>query len=229
MGDTETGRTAGASTWTGDLDDGEREVILAIARATWRWNGDTRATPCAWKRAADLDPFHLASCVSKGLVSLWEANRAGAGFVAGTLAVLTPYGAYRAQTVMTERWRYHAVTEKKSRDDMERQRSRRGRDKDERPRAGAGAGSTVKPTVKVRVAEENPYFKRVEPDKNGKLPLVHRTIRLPRRAREVELACPELVPDPAPGPEYLTDDEGEPVNLFGLPVPISTKPLKGKR
>lgn len=36
----------------------------------------------------------------------------------------------------------------------------------------------------------------------------------PHQARQSSLEYPELVPDPAPGPEYLTDEDGEPILLF---------------
>jgi hypothetical protein len=41
-----------------------------------------------------------------------------------------------------------------------------------------------------------------------------RPVRLPYRRREFSMPHPELKPDPTPGPEYMLNDEGSPVELF---------------
>ncbi len=49
-------------------------------------------------------------------------------------------------------------------------------------------------------------------------------VRLPRHARiGSTLVRPELVPDERPGPEYLTDDAGQPVTVLGVPVRIDRR------
>lgn len=59
-----------------------------------------------------------------------------------------------------------------------------------------------------RVLIEEPYWAQV----TNRLP---RSFVLPHQAHQCGLDYPELVPDPAPGPEYLVDEEGAPVTLLG--------------
>lgn len=59
-----------------------------------------------------------------------------------------------------------------------------------------------------RVLVEEPYWARVNSRPHG--PFV-----LPHQARQCGLDYPELVPDSAPGPEYLADEEGKPITFFG--------------
>lgn len=76
--------------------------------------------------------------------------------------------------------------------------------------------------VRVKVAREDVelFWGKEDPSRR-------RPFRLPRRRREFSTPLPELIPDPGPGPEYLLDDDGEPVQLFaalftgtGFPVEI---------
>lgn len=50
----------------------------------------------------------------------------------------------------------------------------------------------------------------------------------PPQERTVPLRHPERVVDTHPGPEYLVDDDGEPITIAGVPVEIDPR-LKGRR
>jgi hypothetical protein len=58
-----------------------------------------------------------------------------------------------------------------------------------------------------RMLIEEPYWVRI-----GR---PQRAFVLPGQARQCGLDYPELVPDPAEGPEYLVDEEGSPITLLG--------------
>lgn len=206
----------------------ERGVLIAIATATQRFNGDKRPTPVLWIRAAELDQGALTTCVGRGLVVLWERNRRGEPLADGPLAVLTPYGMCLARVVVTERWRYHVEKKPESEDSPK--------------------------LIRVRVAEESPYHKTVEFDRYGSLPVVFRRIKLPKHALEIELPCPDLVPDPLPGPldqaianeEFMMSEKRradgrtefdretgkavrEEVLVWGQRVKVAKRRLRGKR
>lgn len=59
-----------------------------------------------------------------------------------------------------------------------------------------------------RVLVEEPYWARV----NGH---TRSSFVLPHQARQCGLDYPELVPDPAPGPEYLVNEDGKPITFLG--------------
>jgi hypothetical protein len=92
-----------------------------------------------------------------------------------------------------------------------------------------GGGRRV--VVKVEVEDVRLFWGREGQEACG-------PVRLPRRRHEFRLPYPDLRAAPGPGPEYLLDDDGEPVRLFarlydgtpveGVPVEVDRR-LKGAK
>lgn len=84
--------------------------------------------------------------------------------------------------------------------------------------------------VKVEVEDVRLFWGREGQEPTG-------PVRLPRRRHEFRMPYPDLRAAPGPGPEYLLDDDGEPVRLFarlydgtpteGVPVEVDRR-IKGK-
>lgn len=108
---------------------------------------------------------------------------------------LTPLAAALLGVTITERWHHEMVD--------------------------VGLEQTPPSHHAMRVASEVPVWSTVRTDAAGVL--AWPPVRLPRRAREVCLPCPELVPDPTCAAMAIDDTTGEPMRLLGAPVAASRR------
>jgi hypothetical protein len=91
-----------------------------------------------------------------------------------------------------------------------------------------GAGRRV--TIKVEVEDVRLFWGREGQEASGPM-------RLPRRRHEFRMPYPDLRAAPGPGPEYVLDEDGDPVTLFarlydgtpteGVPIVVD-KRIRGK-
>lgn len=165
------------------------------------------AAPEAWVtqdtlEAAGVPVAELEGLEAEGLLVRWPLPK-------GLAWTLTPWGVWVADT---------RIVEKPVRGPLRAVKRKR-----EHPQLG-------KLKYVRDTALDTPHFAegRFDMESDGRdLPQV----KIPRHAHECPLDFPELVPDPLPGPEFLEDEEGEPVRLFGeraVTVRID-KRIKGKR
>lgn len=86
-------------------------------------------------------------------------------------------------------------------------------------------GAWVMGVVLAEYVDGDPIWVHPRRDSHGDPVLTRRAIRITRHSHEKNLGWLrsfELI-DPAPGPDYMADEEGKPVMFRGRPIPIDRR------